>query len=98
MTNLDHVSLSCTPYICDSIPFPFSFLADTHEKKRPCKINPEEAVSPNGTFTFTILDYEIDMERVSSLQIEIVGKYSNKDPFRSGKNFFRHKKIAKSPT
>ena len=80
------------------IPFLFSFLADTHEKKRPCKINPEEAVSPNGTFTFTILDYEIDMERVSSLQIEIVGKYSNKDPFRSGKNFFRHKKIAKSPT
>jgi len=73
--------------------------SDTHEKKRPCKINPEEAVSPNGTFTFTILDYEIDMERVSSLQIEIVGKYSNKEPFsRSGKKFFRHKKIAKSPT
>ena len=91
-------SLSHVPHIF-VIPFPFSFLADTHEKKRPCKINPEEAVSPNGTFTFTILDYEIDMERVSSLQIEIVGKYSNKEPFsRSDKKIFRHKKIAKSPT
>ena len=79
------------------IPFPFSFLADTHEKKRPCKINPEEAVSPNGTFTFTILDYEIDMERVSSLLIEIEGKQSGKDS-RSSKQFFRQKIFAKLPT
>lgn len=84
------------PYcICDLFPF---FLASTHEKKRPCKINPEEAVSPNGTFTFTILDYEIDMERVSSLLIEIVGKQSGKPSSRSSKQFFRQKIFAKLPT
>ena len=48
----------------------------------------EFAVSPNGTFTFTILSgYEIDMTKVAALDIELKGSQKSTDDLPSPRKF-----------